>query len=168
MIIDINEDITKEVTNKIIIALNSLKKGEKLFIYLSSDGGSVEVAEAIIDIVNNNSDIIEIVGYGQLISAAFNLFFRVQCYKTLLHGTFGMCHSSYTSININESGNPNTMEDSISKKFIKVQRDYTISFCRNLGMTDKEINAIKRGKDVYFQYDRMQELLRQQTKNINK
>ena len=53
MILNINEGISNIVTDKIAQSLNTLKSGEKLLIYLCSQGGDVNPGEAIIDIINN-------------------------------------------------------------------------------------------------------------------
>lgn len=162
MTININEDITKETVDKITQAINELQPNDKLFIYFSSEGGDVNSAEAIIHMINNNADIIEVVGYGELLSCGFDIFFKVICYKMLLPNTVGMCHQSNVKININESTKPYEERGVADKAWLKLQKDQTIKFCNSLGMTDKEITAIKKGKDVYFQYKRMQDFLKTQ------
>lgn len=160
MTINICESVTKETVDKIAKSINELKQGEKLFIYFSSDGGDVSSAEAIIHIINNNMDLIEIVGYGELLSCAFDIFFKTKCYKILLPNCVGMCHQSSVTININESTKPYEERGQADKTWMKLQKEQTIKFCNSLNMTSKEISAIKRGKDVYFQYKRMQEFLK--------
>lgn len=167
MILNINESISNAVTDKIINSLNQLKPGEKLFIYLCTEGGDVEVAESIVHIINNNVDIIEMVGYGKLYSAGFNIFFRCLCHKIILHGTVGMCHYSYIAVNLNENGTVSDKADRMNKMWLKNQRQYTIEFCKNLNMTEKEITEIKKGGDVYFLFNRMQDFLKVQQQNIN-
>lgn len=167
MIININEEINKTVVDKISNSINQLKPAEKLFIYLCTEGGDTEAAEAIIHIINNNADIIEMVAYGKIFSAGFNIFFRSLCHKIILHSTVGMCHYSYIPININENGGPIDKAGKIDKIWLKSQRQHTIDFCKNIGMTDKEVAEVRKGGDVYFLFNRMQDFLKEQKTHIN-
>lgn len=162
MILHINEAISSETVDKIAKPLNELKKGEKLFIYFSSLGGEVHAAEAIIHIINSNIDIIEMAGYGDLMSAGFDIFFRSKCPRILLPNCIGMFHQSTVMIEINESSKPYEGRSQAEREWMRLQKELTVKLCTNLGMTDKEIAAIKKGKDVYFQYKRMQEFLKAQ------
>lgn len=162
MILNINEPITKDTVDKISAGLNNLKPNEKLFIYFSSEGGEIYSAEAIIHIINNNIDIIELVGYGDLISCGFDIFFKTKCYRILLPNSLGMYHQASVRIDINESANASDRRGYADRQWLKLQKEQTIKFCESLKMTDKEINQIKRGKDVYFQHNRMQDFLKAQ------
>ena len=168
MIININEDIGKETVDKLANSINQLKSAEKLFIYFASGGGDIEAIEPFIHIINNNIDIIEIVAYGEIKSSEFEIFFKCMCHRILLNNTLGMYHHSKVTVNINENGTPSTKFDHANKVWTKNLRDQTISFCKGIEMTDKEILEIKQGKDVYFQPKRMQELLKVSQQNINK
>lgn len=165
MILNINESIGKETVDKLIDAMNNLEQGEKLFIYLFSEGGCMASEEAMVHIMNNNIDRIELVGYGDLMSAGFGIFFRYDGYKILLPGTLGMFHQTRMEMDtISEFNNPDQMRYKADKEWMKLQREHTINFCNSLKMTSKEISDIKKGKDVYFQYHRMQEFLKAQEK----
>ena len=56
-------------------------------------------AEAIIDIINQNADITELIAYGEICSAGFDIFFKTQCRKAILENTIGMAH--FTGVNVN-------------------------------------------------------------------
>lgn len=162
MILNINEGIGKETVDKIAKGINELKVGEKLFIYFSSEGGEIPSAEAIIDMINQNVDLVELVGYGDLLSCGFDIFFKVRCHRLLLPNSLGMCHQASIQIGINESARPGDTRSKIDKEWMKLQREQTLKFCNSLHMTDKEIRDIKSGKDVYFHHKRMLELLKTQ------
>lgn len=159
MILNINEVICKETVDKISTALNNLKPNEKLFLYFSSEGGETYSAEAIIHIINNNIDLIELVGYGDLMSAGFDIFFKSNCYRILLPNSLGMFHQTTVNIDINESANASDRRGQADKTWMKLQKEQTIKFCESLKMTDKEISEIKKGRDVYFQHNRMLDFL---------
>ncbi len=164
MILNINEALSNDTVNKLIECLNELEIKEKLYIYFSSEGGDAFSEEAFIHIINNNIEIIELVGYGNLMSSGFSLFFRFEGYKILLPGTIGMFHQTRMETSISEFNNVNQTKNKADRDWMKLQRQYIINFCNNLKMTNKEISDIKKGKDVYFQYNRMQELLKAQEK----
>lgn len=162
MILNINESIGKETVDRIASAINELKPGEKVFIYLSSEGGDPGCADAIIHIINNNVDLIEIVGYGDIMSSAFDIFFKSKCYRILLPGCMGMSHFGSVKMDTSESPASYETRKKADETWMKLQKEYTLKLCSDLKMTDKEISIIKRGKEAYFQYSRMLELLKTQ------
>lgn len=169
MIINLCEGVTGLTTDTIANALNSLKLNEKLFIYLScSEGGEVDSAEAVIHIINNNLDIIEMVSYGNIESAGFIVFFKSKCHRIILPGCMGMFHQTNVKVEINESSTSYDARTKADKEWMKIQKEQTLKLCKELHMTDKEMLDIKRGKDVYFQYPRMQEMLKEQQKEFGK
>jgi len=159
MILNIKEAICKETVDKITIAINNLQPKEKLFIYFSSEGGDVDSGEAIISIINNNVDLIELAGYGDIMSCGFDIFFRSKCNRILLPGVIGMYHQGTITVTMNESEKIHQTRDKADKEWASLQKIQTIKLCNLLKMTDKEINQIKRGRDVYFQYPRMLDFL---------
>lgn len=162
MILNINEAISKDTVDKLSITLSNLKQNEKLFLYFSSEGGEVNSAEAIIHIINNNIDLIELVGYGDIMSSGFEIFFRSKCYRILLPNCLGMYHQGSIKIDVNEGSNPYQTRDKADKEWMRSQMEQTLKLCNSLKMNEKEITSIKRGKDVYFQYNRMLDFLKVQ------
>ena len=68
-------DIDKDFQSKIAEILNS--DDDKIIIYFSSEGGYVNIADTIIDMINLNKDRVTLVAYDCLISSAFRLFMEV-------------------------------------------------------------------------------------------
>ena len=167
MILNLSGEIVEESVEKLIGGVNGLynRNGEKLFIYFTSEGGSVSVTSAMIDIINQNVDLIELVGYGELFSAGFNLFFKSKCNKILLSNSIGMCHISYMNVEINENLKLADPYGLALKKSFKKEKLITEAFCKSLGMTSKEMNSVLKGKDAYFDYSRMLELMNYQKAN---
>lgn len=157
MILNISEDINSGSLNKLIDALNKLKDKEKLYLYLNTEGGEVDSMEAIIDIINQNCDIVELIGYGGLYSAGFVIFFSVECRKVLLPQTIGMFHLTFVKLETN--GVSTKGIDRAMKNSLKEESERTLKFCNDLGMTKKEISNIMKGEDIFFQYSRMIEFL---------
>ena len=159
MNITISEGIEKESFDKLIKALN---ENDNVTIYLNSRGGHIADMEAMINLINTHDHgIINIIGFGALLSSAFELFFRVKCKKEILPGTIGMIHQSSTAIDINEFGKATYQEgEAIMKQMKTYHRERTNLLCSSRNLTQSERNNVKLGKDVYFQYNRMLELLK--------
>lgn len=146
--------------DELVKAFNSLTKEDALHIYFTCpEGGLADVSEAIIDFINKNKDNIGITFYGELFSAGMVVFLSVQCQKWILKDTRGMYHFAWQEMNISETGKPSSVYDQFSLREMKNSRDKHIQFLRTTKLTDKEISIIRKGKDLYFPYDRMLELL---------
>jgi len=161
MVLTLNGEINHNMLNRLANYVNLAQKDNvKLNIYLDSSGGEVSVYSAMADIINNNYENIHLVGYGQLMSAAFYLFFDVKCTKELLPFTTGMTHYSSVDVTINTTGSPvkNGADDLIVKE-MKISKTDLVSFHKDIGLNSKEIKQFTQGKDVYFSYKRMKELL---------
>lgn len=143
--------------------LNSLLKsytGAYLHIYFSSpEGGMVDVAEAIIDFINLHKDNIEITFYGENFSSGMDIFIKTECKKNILPDTRGMYHYSWQEVSISQSGKLTNEYDKFSIQQMKLSKNRTIAFLKTTKFLEKEINAVKKGKDVYFSFDRMKDII---------
>lgn len=160
MILHLSGDVNYEMFDELIKAFNGLTAGDCLHIYFTCpEGGSADVSEAIIDFVNKNKDRIGMTFYGELFSSGMVIFLAVNCEKKILQCTRGMYHFSWQEMGISENGKPSTEYDNFSMKEMKKSKEISIAFLKRTKLSDKEITTIKRGKDVYFSYDRMLELI---------
>ena len=165
MVIKINEKISEEAFDKVIAAINSLSSTNesKICVYLSSRGGSYNAMEGLLDLINCHQGIICLIGYGQILSCAFELFFRAECEKKLVGGACGMFHQSNISIDMNENMKPEYIEGEMQVKYMKgYMKSNTMELCRKLAFTANEFKRIKQAKDVWFGVERMEELLKVQ------
>jgi len=160
MILHLSGDVNYEMFDELVKAFNSLTVGDYLHIYFTCpEGGSADVSEAIIDFINKNKDRISMTFYGELFSSGMVIFLAVECNKKILPCTRGMYHFSWQEMGISENGKPSTEYDNFSMKEMKKSKEISIAFLKRTKLSDKEITTIKRGKDVYFSYDRMLELI---------
>lgn len=162
MILHLNGTIDSEQVDKLIEAVNKHQKKkyiEKITIYFRSEGGDTEAMTALVSIINNNKDIINLIGYGILYSSGFLIFFSSKCERSLLPGTVGMCHYTRVGVEISDNSKGYYSGDKANQIWIKEQNKWTVKFCIELGMTVKEISLIKKTEEVYFQTPRLQELL---------
>lgn len=156
MVVNLAGEVSYEMFNILVKATNELGK---LHIYFSSpEGGLTDVAEAIIDHINKNMNRIEMTFYGENFSAGMLIFLRVNCEKTILADTRGMYHFSWQDITISEGGKPHAGYDTFCMQEMKLSKQRSMEYLKTLTLTDKEMKAIKAGKDVFFPYQRMLEL----------
>lgn len=128
-----------------------LLPGTKLQIQLCSDGGSVMQAKRLIALINANKNVTHVQGT-VLNSAAFDLFFEIQCSKEIAPHASGMYHLSRTVHYVLENG---LVPDRKSSSY----GTSSLILCHTIGMNTLEIDRIKAGEDVYFDYNRLTEFL---------
>lgn len=166
-VISIDGDISKESLEEIIEAYNELDDGEYLFVYLFSSGGRPEYAEAIIHLINENCDRTVLVAFGEICSAAFDIFFRSICERKILPGTSGMAHFCRVPVVTikNNSALGETEKNNIA--WSKTDAKRKLDFYAFIGFTKKELRTVETGKDIWFTDERMKELLNNHIKAIN-
>ena len=153
--IEIDENLTKEISECI-----SNKDYDKVVIYLSSFGGSEWDAQVIIDMINENKDKVEVIGYGKLLSAAFLIFMDIKCKKRILDNSYGMFHQGNWSTDIRYNGNPSSDFYKFRVKQTKSKiYPYYVDKCKEWGFNEQELKKYKKGEDVYFSYERFKELI---------
>ena len=160
MIINLSDDVNDAMLTPLLKAITDLKTDEKLTIYFTCpDGGFTDAAMAIIDIINSNKEVINMIYYGELFSSGMIIFLGTKCNKKILRDTRGMYHFAWQQMSINETGKPSGEYDIFSMKEMKKSKIRTLEFLSTTKLSQKEIAQIKLGKDVYFSYDRMLELI---------
>lgn len=130
-------------------------------IYIDSPGGQTAIYYIIQDIINSQSDKCTLIACGELHSAAFEMFYSVKCRKVILPFTFGMYHFATDEIQIDEKGKPKENYAKARLENLKLTKNFTLNFCKKIGMNAIEIRRIKAGEDVYFQTDRLNYFLKQ-------
>lgn len=161
--INIDGEIEKEVFDKLVEFYNDLGDSYAR-IYLSSHGGATSTGEVIVDLVNENAEKTTLIGYDNLFSCGFSIFFMSKCNKYLLNDCVGMYHQSIVPIDMNEFWKPKATDVAKKKYMTEFMRVSTEQVCFSVGMSDEEIGKIRDGEDVYFYPDRMREFLIYQNK----
>lgn len=160
MVIHLCEDVEDKMVGDLIKAGSDLKNDETLTIYFTCPkGGWTDSGEAIIHFINTNSHLITIIFYGEIFSTGMHIFLKTKCKKIILPDTRGMFHFSWQQMSINEGGKPSNDYDIFSLSEIKKSKQQSIDFLKTTKITPKELSSIKRGKDLFFTYERMLELL---------
>lgn len=160
MILNLTKTVNDEMFTQLCQAIDDcIQKETSLRIYLNSPGGSVDSMLAIIDLINECKDAVEVIGYGELMSAAFNLFFAIECKKKLLPHTRGMAHLPYTQFDVDSTGKISGDAAIASLKGLKDLKPLFMNMFKKLDFTKEELETITNGKDVYFDYKQMLDLL---------
>jgi ATP-dependent protease ClpP protease subunit len=154
---EFNDDLVKEVSEKI----NEFKDSDsqKLTIYLNSPGGQINCKEALVSMINAEKEMIEIIAFGSIDSAAFLLFAEVECSKKVLKGTTAFLHDIIITIDINQKNKLyRKSERSIHiKRTNAVKKDF-LETIQKIGLTNVELKKISKEGEIIFLYDRLNEM----------
>lgn len=151
---------------KLIEATNS--DANEIIIYIRSCGGLNSINNAMLDIVNSNPSRFKIVGTGYLASCGFDFFVKAECEKKILNPTLGMFHQFRQEIDIDERMKPYYPIDSEYQKLQKNSFPESLEFIQLCGFTKKETNDFKKNKDVFFQHNRLKEIIETYKHNTTK
>jgi len=127
-------------------------------LYFSSQGGLDTYAELIIEILNKNSNFIELVAYGPLSSNGFEVFERFKGRKRLMPTTFGMIHLGDFQISARKI-NDTTYQDFILKKFVDEKNEEIIKKYTPY-LSTEEIDSLRKGNDIWLDYERLKKIFK--------
>lgn len=114
----------------------------RVSIQICSTGGNVFQAKRLISLINSHKNYTTVTG-DVLYSAAFRLYFSLNCPKSLASHAVGMFHLARTVEYVLESGK-------VLDWSAQTQSDESLAFCRSLGLNGQQIATIAEGGDVYF------------------
>lgn len=168
MILHLNGVINQDLLEKLIDAYNALPPETTLEIYLCSEGGENSTAAAMIDLINEHSDITVVKAYNLLASNGFKLFYEVTCEKYILPETIGMYHLTKHPSLAHYEGN--TKHNADYDEFIKKGlNNYSyMNQVKNLvNFTEAELKNIKLNYDVWFDTKRLMTMLKYNKTYLN-
>ena len=154
----IEGEMNDEQVQKFILFVND-NEGP-LVLYLDSEGGYCASALIFLDIINREPERFELVASHIILSCAFELFFNAACKKVVSPETIGAYHLTGNTARVNAAGLINDPLSAFKAAETKRtgKRD-ALEFCTRVGMNQKEVETILRGKDVFFTPERLNELL---------
>lgn len=157
----INTTLSNESILQIVQQFNAIDPNQPVTVYISSEGGEIRIAETIMDIIEHCSAKITFVASGELCSSAFELFFNTKCFdKRILPQTIGMIHQAKCPYEYNEAGKPADGYSKIVRSNLKRSYLKGIIYLQKLGLTEKEIEDYKSGKDIFFDCARLKQFLK--------
>jgi len=163
----LSDHINDEMLSTLARAYNELKDQEVLNIYFSSPGGHVDIMEAMACMINRNAFRTTFTVTYDIQSCGFLLFFSIICGRELLPSAFGMIHLKTSTGEIKEGLLASNIANFMGKR-MKESLEKSSEFYRSLGVTEKEINDVKEGKEVYFEKSRLEKMLKKHLKQIEK
>jgi ATP-dependent protease ClpP protease subunit len=155
MIINLTGEVNETMVKHL---LDGLRREEDCKILFSSPGGYNESMEAILFILGEFKDRVELIGYGDLSSCAFIIFFLAPCRKSILPSTTGMIHLPAMDVSLTQTGRPRQQEERWYYGEMKKEKAFFMERYKQMGLTPKELKKIEKGDDVYFSHSRMKEL----------
>ena len=136
--------------------LNDLEPDEQARIYICSEGGTTDARDVLLSMLNFHKEQITLVGYCELCSAAFELFFMFYGDCELVFGTTGMYHRATRQIRMSSSGRPKDKEQEYLLADLKTHAATTAEHIYELTKMHKSaISRINQDQDVYFEYEEM-------------
>jgi len=161
----IDETMTTELASRFIDFVNC-HQGEKITIYLDSNGGFNVSAQIFCDIINQSPDDFVMVAANSIRSAAFWLFFSVSCERKVLEGTTGICHISGNTVRVGSNGRIPDAIERFESESLALGVSSEIEFHSALGFTESEMETFKSGGDVFLSEGRLREVLWQSVENF--
>lgn len=128
-------------------------------IYFCSTGGVSQSARLIVDIINNHPSNITLVGYADLQSSGFDIFYYVTKPKRILPGCIGMVHMTRVDIEIDEKARPYYPEDKARVDYMKTFHfNESQAMVNSLGLSSKDLKKFMAGEPIYLQPEKMLEI----------
>ena len=136
----------------------SSTEDEPVEIFFSSEGGENDVSMFLLSVLNKNSHRITLTAGEWIWSNGFNIFMRFKGAKQLSPSrTVGILHFSSVTLNSISLLDENTW-DSFSKRELDVYNEQKIEMYSSI-LSGEEKLKLKKGEDVYFSHNRLQEIL---------
>jgi ATP-dependent protease ClpP protease subunit len=136
---------------------DAIIKNRNAIIYFTTNGGSMSLSQNMIEMINNFPNDIRIVVTGYCYSAGLYVITNVKCPVEIKAATSGMAHFPYTDLNSKALKD----EDSWDYFQLATEKEFIEEYLRNIKqiLTEKEIEKIMDGKEVWLKTDRMIELV---------
>lgn len=126
-------------------------------ISLGCGGGSSTAAAVVTYALNLEHERITLIAGPGIYSSAFELFYWFKGEKMLAFSCRGMYHYSTREITLNADRTAASEEDRCMSKNMKAEQLRELEFAGSF-MTEKELMRMKKGRDVFFTFERMQEI----------
>lgn len=126
-------------------------------IYFSSEGGEAQLIPLFLDLFEKYGYNTELVGYSDLFSSGFEIFFLAKVKKKrLLNYVLGMYHQASAELYLNENGLlVNGQELSRFRNLTRCSKDMTKLMLDTVNFTAKERKQLLSGETLFFDNDRM-------------
>lgn len=154
-----DDDIKSPEVGKLIDQFTKTEDNE-IHIYVRSCGGDADLVKPLIDIINNSDKEITLIGFAEVHSAAFDLFWKTTCNKRILKGTYSILHFSDMKVWRKDTLKENTWLK-VAEKVLKQDDEELYSFLKSTKqLTTKELKSLLSYEDIFIEYDRLIKILK--------
>ena len=164
MYILLNRGIDEEALAEFIDKVNSCEDKKNIKVYLSSCGGDCDVVPVIRNIIEKHQ--IELIAFSDVHSSALDLFLTTNTPRTVMDETVGLFHRTIIRATLD-----NNLKPLKEKKLLKIwQKEIKVVslVVEFLGITDKQLKKVSKGKDLYFNDEELREALKKSEKYFKK
>jgi len=154
------DEIIHATVNELIEKIELVEdSNEHIQILFSSMGGGYNTMNMLIHYIKNSEKYIQLVGSGEISSAGFILFFSCGNNNKILDGSYSVIHLGTRSVETRDLMNNKTF-DNFASKMLLADNKSIIEWYSSLGVTYQELNRLKKGEDIYFDTNRLNEILK--------
>lgn len=147
---ELEDDAVSEVCDRITDAVYSLREGDKVDVYFSTNGGPNKNRIPILNLFIKYQDYINIYIHNIMLSNGFELLIELLDENIPVYMTkefvYSMVHNTDASLRISRL---HGFEKGLTK-FIQKQNQNMLKRLKILGLTDEQLDIVKRGDDIYF------------------
>lgn len=147
---ELNDDAVAEFCDEVCNKIYTLREGDYLDIYFSTNGGENSNRIPILDLIVKYQDYIKVHLKSTMSSNGFLLLMEllennIEVYMTK-EFLYSMIHKTDASLNNHRPyGYEHILNNSIKKYNLNVAKRL-----KKLGLTDEQINEYNKGNDIYF------------------
>ena len=167
-VIKFSGSINEENITQLISYISTLDINAPLRIYFTTPGGEIHNGEILIDYINHLVSLgkkIVLVAAWEVSSMGLITLLQVKCEIELLN-TFSILHIGTRQVDYRESLKEGSLE-SYNTRILKVANERMLKLYDESGITQEEIDSIKRGNDVLLDTDRLKELIKKKREADN-
>ncbi len=149
----IDGKLTEEVEDNLLETLNNLEENNNLILWICSSGGNIDVADNIIDLIQNDDRIIKVKFYWQVSSCAFRIMDSTPKYKrVILNDVWSTLHLYSRDSDYRNMLKKDSKTEFLYNNMLK-QNEILLQHFRDIGVSEEHLDLIRKGEDVNLTYD---------------
>ena len=155
----IDGDLEDELENKLLEVLNGLEEKDTLTIWITSRGGSSDVGDNLIDLINNDDRIVKVKFYWQVSSVAFRVMIGTPQHKRIINNdVWSIVHCQTRTSDYRDR-----LKEDYHTKFLHhimdVANNEFGTRLVEIGINKDVVeNQFLKGEDIYLTYDDIMKL----------
>lgn len=140
------------------IVTNTLNEEWEVTFYLNSNGGRIQFARQIVDIINKDEDRVTLIATHEISSAAFRIFFFSKCKREILDDTEWLAHMGQIDLRMNWNWHISSTENWRVKE-MKKEEKVQERLLKSLGVSKRNRKLFLKWYDIYFTTKQLRKML---------